>query len=128
MNVNEFTQQVQPRQKRSRLLKYKTEIADLKERGYTDQQIRDWLAKKDLDVSREAVRKFIKGHIAPRSAVESAATPAAAPQALGDPLPAPAAQQQESQAEKMRRRVKEQQQAAKVTQFSHDKTGNNIKE
>lgn len=128
MDVTEFMQQVEPRQRRSRLLKYKAEIADLKERGYTDQQIRDWLAQNDLDVSREAVRKFIKGHLAPDSAVTSASTPTAILQPPGDAPTASAETQQESQAEKMRRRVKEQQQAARATQFSHDKTGNNIKE
>jgi hypothetical protein len=127
MDVTEFMQQVEPRRRRSRLLKYKTEIADLKNRGYTDQQIRDWLARNDLDVSREAVRKFTKGHLAPDSAVKSVATATAIPRPSGDALTPPETQQ-ESQAEKMRRRVKEQQQAAKATQFSHDKTGNNIKE
>jgi hypothetical protein len=133
MDINEFTKQVQPRLKRSRLLKYKTEIAELKERGYTDQQIRDWLAKNDIDVTREAVRKFRKNHLA---AAAAAAPGVAAPA----PLTATAAVQPgeaataapeipgETQAEKMRRRVREQQQEAQTAQFKHDKTGNNIKE
>lgn len=129
MNVNEFMQQVQPRQKRSRLLKYKTEIAELKERGYTDQQIRDWLAKNDIDVSREAVRKFIKSHLATAATMTMAnAAPAAKAAPLSDSVPPAPETKAESQAEKMRRRLREQQQEAQNSLFKHDKTGSNIKE
>lgn len=126
MDINEFTQQVQPRKKRSRLLQYKVEISSLKKRCYTDQQIRDWLAQNGIDVSREAVRKFIKNHLMDSVTAEDSAAPTAnsAPARDDGAPPTPGADRQ-SQVEKMRRRLREQQQEAETTLFKHDKTGKN---
>lgn len=60
MDLDQFVQSVAPRKKRSRLLPYSGEIGLLKSRGYTDQQIQEWLSTVGVFVSREAVRKFAK--------------------------------------------------------------------
>jgi hypothetical protein len=131
MDVEEFAREVKPRRKRSKLLQFKDQIKTLKSQDYTDLQIRDWLAKNDLNVSRESVRKFIKNHLpelgqAPgvKGHVAPASTPGAevAQTATVDDGQIKAG---ESQAEKMRRRTREQKDEAEKTRFKHEKTGNN---
>lgn len=60
MDIEEFERQVKPRAKRSRLEPFQSEILALKSKGYTNWQIRDWLAANGVEVSQESVRKFIK--------------------------------------------------------------------
>jgi hypothetical protein len=128
MDVEEFAREVKPRRKRSRLLPFKDQIQKLKTQGYTDMQIRDWLARNDIEISRESVRKFIKNHLtgmdaepAP-SSEHDASSPGRAnlSPAAGDTTAAT-----ESQADKMRRQLREQQNEADKNRFKHDKTGNN---
>jgi hypothetical protein len=131
MDVEEFAREVKPRsrRKRSRLLPFKDQIQTLKTQGYTDMQIRDWLSRNDVEVSRENVRKFIKNHLAsadaelapagehharPPSGVANLSTSAGGTNAGT-----------ESQADRMRRQLREQQNEADKTRFRHDKTGNN---
>lgn len=122
MDIEEFIKQVQPRKKRSRLLPFAGQIKLLKEQGYTDLQVRDWLAANGVEVSREAVRKFIKK--APDTSTPAAATP---PGPAGEQDPArkdsPAEPGTPSQADKMRQKLKEQQKDADSKLFKHDKTG-----
>lgn len=132
MDVEEFAREVKPRRKRSKLLQFKDQIKTLKSQGYTDQQIRDWLAKNDLNVSRESVRKFIKNHLpelghAPGNN-QGRGTPESARGATLAKDTAKGEDQTnagESQVEKIRRLAREQKDEAGKTRFKHDKTGNN---
>jgi hypothetical protein len=60
MDIEEFERQVKPRAKRSRLEPFQSQILALKGKGYTNWQIRDWLAANGVTVTQESVRKFIK--------------------------------------------------------------------
>lgn len=94
MDIEEFEKRVKPSAKRSRLEPFRSQIFELKAKGYADWQVRDWLAENGLTVSRQAVQQFIKKgdkgqrvhaaestEKAPRvHAVTGADTPAAAPQ------------------------------------------------
>ena len=59
MNIDEFIKQVEPRAKRSQLDPFKDQIFQLKKLGYANGQIRDWLATNGIEVTQEAVRKFV---------------------------------------------------------------------
>lgn len=59
MDINEFIKQVKPRAKRSQLDPYKAQIFELRELGYANGQIRDWLATNGIEVTQESVRKFV---------------------------------------------------------------------
>lgn len=59
MDINEFIQQVKPRAKRSQLDPFKSQIFELRELGYANGQIRDWLATIGIEVTQESVRKFV---------------------------------------------------------------------
>lgn len=73
MDIDEFERTTQPKAKRSKLEPFQAEIFELKRKGYANWQIRDWLSTNDIEVTQEAVRKFIKNreksiekkHIAP---------------------------------------------------------------
>jgi hypothetical protein len=135
MDVEDFTREVQPHHRRSRLEKYKQEIRDLKKQGYSDMQVRDWLAQNGIAVSRENVRKFIKRHLTKEDTAQVSEQPSAAPPAPGidqgaqlataPGAAASAPDLNESPAERMRRLAREQRDEAAQTQFKHDKTGNN---
>lgn len=131
MDAEEFVRNIPPRQRVSRLQKFKNDIRELKRKGYTDLQIRDWLAGNSVKVSRENVRKFIKRHLADLKEASRYLAPT-------NPIESndvhELAQQQrvvasthngkaESQADKLRRLTKEQRDDAEKTQFKHDKTG-----
>lgn len=58
MDIEEFSRNFSPRARGSRLDPFKKEILLLKERGYADWQIRDWLASNGLQVTRQAVQQF----------------------------------------------------------------------
>lgn len=60
MDIEEFTKQAKPRAKRSKLEPFKKQIFTLKEMGYVDWQIKEWLETEGLVVSRQAVQQFIK--------------------------------------------------------------------
>lgn len=112
MDINEFLSSVQPGKKVSRLKKYEREISELKSRGYTDDQIRQWLAQNDLVVSREAVRRFAKK-------ISQTAAPSITDNKTGEV----ANKANETNAEKIQRRLVEQQEQARSTVFKHDKSG-----
>lgn len=59
MDINEFVKQVKPRAKRSQLDPFKAQIFELRELGYANWQIRDWLATNGIEVTQESVRKFV---------------------------------------------------------------------
>jgi hypothetical protein len=59
MDINEFIKQVRPRAKRSQLDPFKSQIFELRELGYANGQIRDWLATNGIEVTQESVRKFV---------------------------------------------------------------------
>ena len=59
MDINEFIKQVKPRAKRSQLDPFKSQIFELRELGYANGQIRDWLATNGIEVTQESVRKFV---------------------------------------------------------------------
>lgn len=134
MDTEAFSRDTAPRQRRSRLQRFKSDIRELKQRGYTDLQIRDWLAKNDVIVSRENVRKFIKRYISVSSNIrDDSILEAPIIQNIGGS----ASPQQgrtttngdsgtpESQAEKLRRLTRKQRDQADQAQFKHDKTGKN---
>jgi hypothetical protein len=116
MDINEFMATVKPGKKISRLQKHEKDIRELKARGYTDEQIRQWLAENDVTISREAVRKFLKK--LPTEGDKTKATeitsPDAKPEAKG-----------ESNFEKIQRQVAEQKEKAAGSKFKHDKLGDN---
>ena len=59
MDINEFIKQVKPSAKRSQLDPFKAQIFELRELGYANGQIRDWLATNGIEVTQESVRKFV---------------------------------------------------------------------
>jgi orotate phosphoribosyltransferase-like protein len=127
MDIKEFVQRVQPRKKRSRLIPFADQIRELKAQGYTDLQIRDWLAENSLEVSRETVRKFIKKgtetttkqasdmttetHDAHKENTSSNTDTAVEKVGL-------------SQADKIRKKLEDQKRDADSRRFKHNKTGN----
>lgn len=115
MDIEEFVKTVPPGKKTSRLNKYGQEIRELKAKGYTDEQIRDWLSRNGIQISREAVRRFVK------KTTGQQATPVAQET---EPRQSENIEQNESQAEKLRKRLAEQQNDADKARFKHDKTGN----
>lgn len=60
MDIEEFEKKVQPGAKRSRLEPFQVQIFELKAKRYTNWQVCEWLAANGVNVSQEAVRKFIK--------------------------------------------------------------------
>lgn len=128
MDIEEFVKQVQPRKKRSRLIPFTDQIMRLKNEGYTDLQIRDWLEANGVKVSREMVRKFVvkkatepTAESNPASAVKVAADPGQAGDDESKPVESSAPL---SQADKMRKNLEAQKRDAESKRFKHDKTGN----
>lgn len=60
MDIQEFEKLTKPKGKRSRLEPFLLPIFELKQKGYANSQISQWLAANGLKVSQESVRKFIK--------------------------------------------------------------------
>jgi hypothetical protein len=60
MNIDEFEKHFQPTQRQSKLEPFKEQIFNLREKKYTNLLIREWLKSNGVEVSQEAVRKFIK--------------------------------------------------------------------
>ncbi len=137
MDVNDFTREVKPRNKRSKLLKFRDEIGALKKEGYSDMQIRDWLAENGVQVSRQNVQKFIKRYLGNLREDTQAVSPITAPSlAGGGQTTAPMTTTKEGQisdfsgatesrADKLRKLAEEQRNEAEKSRFQHDKTGNN---
>lgn len=128
MDLNEFVQHVQPRKKLSRLISFKDPILTLKAQGYSDLQIRDWLAGNGIEVSRETVRKFIKNS-APAHPQQTTPATTGAESGQQDTQSghrgAPVVGHSGlSQADKMRRKLDDQKRDADSNRFKHDKTGN----
>ena len=127
MDITEFVKRVQPRKKRSRLIPFADQIKQLKTQGYTDLQIRGWLAENGIEVSREAVRKFIKSTTKPGSQQPTNTVilnNAHKENTTGD-TSAPVINASLSQADKMRQKLEDQKRDADSKRFKHDKTGNN---
>jgi hypothetical protein len=134
MDVEEFTRKVKPRKNGSQLLRFQNEIGDLKRQGYSDEQIREWLANNSITVSRENVRKFIKRHLPDLSRkfqVEpqvNLATPIVNNQATEKILVEEitgSEELRESQADRIRKLAEEQRNEAEKSRFKHDRNGNN---
>lgn len=133
MDVDEYAREVKPHYKRSKLFAFKDQIRELKHKGFSDMQVRDWLAQNGVQVSRENVRKFIKRHLVDldeSTAEDKQRSPVTdqAIQNVGNEN-SPETQQpqstKESPAERLRRLAQEQRDEADKKRFSHDKTGNN---
>lgn len=60
MDIEEFEKKVKPRARRSQLEPFLTQIFALREKGYTNLQVCEWLAGNGTLVTQESVRKFIK--------------------------------------------------------------------
>lgn len=60
MDINEFEKNTTPRAKRSQLEPFIEQIFELKRKGYSNLQISEWLRANKIEVTQEAVRKFIK--------------------------------------------------------------------
>jgi hypothetical protein len=122
MDIEQFVKNHQPRMRTSRLDKYLKEITALKEQKFTDEQIRQWLATNEIQITREAVRQFVKKI---SKAVQVKATPQITDKIESTPTEtATIVPNVESQAEKLRRKLAEQQADAEKTRFKHDKSGN----
>lgn len=62
MDIEEFKRLNEPKARRSRLDLFRTEIFDLRLSGYSHDQIAEWLKTKSIEVSTEAIRKYVKKH------------------------------------------------------------------
>lgn len=126
MDINEFVKRVQPRKKRSRLIPFADQIAQLKAQGYTDLQIRGWLAENGVEVSREAVRKFIKNAAksGTQQAAESTTLISTYKENTTGETGTPVNNAGLSQADKIRQKLEDQKRDADSKRFKHDKTGN----
>lgn len=127
MDINEFIKRVQPRKKRSRLIPFADQIWTLKTHGYTDLQIRDWLAENGVEVSRETVRKFIKKAAKTGNAKQASNTTAKSDitsnENMENETSVPVEKSGSSQAEKIRQMVEDQKRDAESKRFKHGKTG-----
>lgn len=78
MEIDEFVKKQQPRAKRlSRLDPHLAGILELKNQGYANWQICEWLAENGVKISVEGLRKFLKnrpGSIAQYNASKPATT------------------------------------------------------
>lgn len=117
MDIEEFSKTVLPGKKKSRLNKYANEIKLLKSKSYTDDQVREWLSKNGLNVSREAVRQFVKKNTESQTTSNHEQTKNKDNETRNA---------NESHAEKLRRRLAEQESDAYKTHFKHDKSGSII--
>ena len=127
MDIKEFVQRVQPRKKRSRLIPFADQIRELKTQGYTDLQIRDWLAENSLEVSRETVRKFIKNGTetaTKQTADMSTETDDAHKENKKSNTGTAVERVGLSQADKIREKLENQKHDADSKMFKHDRTGN----
>lgn len=59
MDIKEFQNKFTPKAKSSKLNAFASQISELNNAGYTNQQILDWLNLNDLKISLESVRRFV---------------------------------------------------------------------
>jgi hypothetical protein len=123
MQLDDYIQQIQPRQKKSRLIPFLNQILTLKTAGYTDMQIRDWLDTNGLQVSREMVRQFIAKNGSIEKATKSQTNLPAITNIEQNINEDKNEHRNEPNAEKIRRIVAQQKDDALKKQFKHDKTG-----
>lgn len=69
MDITEFEKTTKPKAKKSKLEPFKASIFELKEKGYANWQIRDWLVSNGIKITQEGVRTFIKSRIGTESVV-----------------------------------------------------------
>jgi hypothetical protein len=62
MEIEDFMKRTQPRARRSKLEPFQEGILLLKAKGYANGQVREWLLSNGVEISQEAVRKFINKH------------------------------------------------------------------
>lgn len=122
MDIEEFVKKNAPGRRTSRLDKYADEIKTLKKQKYTDEQIRQWLATNGVEISREVLRRYYK-RLAAKSNESTVATPTTTEKIELTETPE-IDRSNESQADKLRRQLAEQQGDANKTRFKHDKSGN----
>lgn len=60
MDIEEFQKKNKPIGRRSRLEPFREGILELKNNGYANFQIAEWLALNGINVSQQTVRQFIK--------------------------------------------------------------------
>jgi hypothetical protein len=60
MKIDEFEKVTTPKAKRSKLAPFYSQIQELREKGYANWQVCEWLKANGVQVSEEGVRKFIK--------------------------------------------------------------------
>lgn len=66
MDVDEYIQRTKPKAVRSRLAPFIEQIQILKTKGYTNQQVQEWLETNEVEISLESVRVFVNKHILKR--------------------------------------------------------------
>jgi hypothetical protein len=125
MDINDFVKQNAPGMKKSRLAPFANEMRRLKDLGYTDLQVRDWLAENGVEVSREAVRKFLKKESSDSTNIKTITRTATE---TTDSKPdsrkkAPSSTTTSNSVQKMKNRLQEQKDAAEKGRFKHDKSG-----
>jgi hypothetical protein len=59
MDIEEFKRKINPKGKSSKLDPYRIQIFDLKQTGYTNQQICEWLETIGEKITKDGLRKFI---------------------------------------------------------------------
>ncbi len=80
MDVNEYMQQVRPAGKRSRIAPFLSEILTLRERGFSLEQVREFLSTNGVKVSVGGLsaylsRQGVQGHSASPAPVSPSAVP-----------------------------------------------------
>lgn len=81
MDIETFMQQTPPKALRSRLVPYTQQIALLKAKGYSNQQVLDWLAMNGIQISLEGLRIFINKYCKDPNGLTAAANTNAPPPA-----------------------------------------------
>jgi len=92
MDVNEFMQQVRPAGKRSRIAPFLSEILTLRERGFSLEQVREFLSRNGVEVSVGGLSAFLsrQGVHGPTShASVSSRTSPGSPEAAAEETTAP---------------------------------------
>lgn len=135
MDVENFTREVKPHHKRSKLTQFEQQIRELKNQGYSDMQVRDWLERSGITVSRQNVQKYIARHLKSQGMEPSPAIIDDTPKELATRQVSTVGLQpgtsrniedtKESPAARLQRLAMEQRDEAAKNHFSHDKTGNN---
>lgn len=88
MDIEEFQKHRLPRAKRSKLEPFINEIRQLKENGYANYQVCEWLASNDVKISIEGFRKFwvkVEASITAARPARQASTPTPQPAGVRPP-------------------------------------------